>query len=127
MRTVVVLGASAKADRYSHQAVLRFAARGYRVIPVHPSGEAVAGHATTRSLTEVVGPVDIVSVYVNPTIGLTAVADIARLAPRLVVLNPGADGPEMLQAMAAAGLTVQEACTLVLLGLGDPLDLCATR
>ena len=123
MPKAVILGASVNPDRYSHQAVLRFAARGYAVVPVHPSGLAVGGHPTARTLADVPGPVDVVSVYVNPAIGLTEVPAIARLQPRLVLLNPGADGSEVRTALEGAGLRVVEACSLVLLAQGDPLVL----
>jgi hypothetical protein len=47
-------------------------------------------------------------------------ADALRAAkPRLVILNPGADGEPVLSALA--GLRVIEACSLVLLAQGDPL------
>ena len=123
MPVAVVLGASVKPDRYSHQAVLRFAARGYQVVPVHPSGADVGGHPTVRSLAEVPSPVDILSVYLNPTLGLAEVPAIIRLAPRLVILNPGTEDPGLRQTLEAAGLRVAEACTLVLLAQGDPLVL----
>jgi len=121
MPTAIVLGASVNPERYSHQAVLRFAARGYAVVPVHPSGLAVGGHPTAKTLAEVPGPVDVVSLYVNPTIGLAEVPGLVRLQPKLVLLNPGADGPEIRQALEAAGLRVVEACSLVLLAQGDPV------
>lgn len=121
MPSVAVVGASTKPERYSHQAVLRFAARGYTVWPVHPSGQAVAGHSCPRTLAELPGKPDVVTMYVNPDLGLGMVEAIAAAAPRLVILNPGADGPELAAALGARGLRVLEACSLVLLAQGDPL------
>jgi predicted CoA-binding protein len=122
MPTAAVIGASHNPDRYSHQAVLRLAARGYTVWPVHPSGVAVAGHACFRSLAELPGRPDLVTLYVNPSIGQGMAAALVAAAPRLVILNPGADGAELRQALEKGGLRVLEACTLVLLAQGDPLD-----
>ncbi len=127
MPSVAVVGASTKVERYSHQAVLRFAARGYQVWPVHPSGQAVAGHACYRSLAELPGRPDVVTMYVNSEAGLELVEAIVQAGPRLVILNPGADGPALLAALHGRGLTAIEACSLVLLAQGDPLTLAGVQ
>lgn len=127
MASVAVVGASANPERYSHQAVLRFAARGYAVWPVHPSGTPVAGHVCFRSLAELPGSPDVVTMYVNPAIGAAMAEAIAAAAPRLVILNPGADGTEVEEALAQCGLHPLCACSLVLLAQGDPLELAGTR
>lgn len=127
MPSVAVVGASTNPERYSHQAVLRFAVRGYTVWPVHPSGQAVAGHACHRDLAALPGRPDVVTMYVNAQTGLGMVPALAAAAPRLVILNPGADGPELLAALRGHGLHAVEACSLVLLAQGDPLVLAGTR
>ncbi|MEK7415150.1 MAG: CoA-binding protein [Planctomycetota bacterium] len=123
MPSVAVVGASTNTERYSHQAVLRFAAQGYQVWPVHPSGQTVAGHAGIRTLAELPSQPDVVTMYVNPQVGLAMVDAIATAKPRLVILNPGADGDELASALRARGLHTVEACSLVLLARGDPLTL----
>ena len=122
MPTVAVIGASPKPDRYSHQAVLGYLKRGYTVYPVNPAGEAVAGIAAFRTLAEVPGSPDIVTMYVNPTTGLELLAQIVAKQPKALWLNPGADGEPLASAARAKGLTVVEACNLVALSYGDPLD-----
>jgi len=127
MPSVAVVGASTNPQRYSHQAVLRFAARGYTVWPVHPSGLEVAGHACFRSLAGLPGIPDVVTMYVNPAIGAGMAAEVAACRPRLVILNPGADGEPVASALRALGLHVLPACSLVLLAQGDPLRLAGIR
>ncbi len=127
MPSVAVVGASTNPERYSHQAVLRFAARGYTVWPVHPSGLAVAGHPCSRTLADLPGRPDVVTMYVNPQLGAGMAAAIAALQPRLVILNPGADGDPVEAALRTLGVRVLEACSLVLLAQGDPLELAGTR
>ena len=121
MPTVAIVGASTNAERYSHQAVLRFATRGYTVWPVHPSGLAVAGYPCFRDLAALPGRPDVITMYVNATLGATMAPAIRAAGPRLVILNPGADGEPVLSALA--GLHVIEACSLVMLAQGDPLVL----
>ncbi len=122
MPTVAIVGASPKPDRYSHQAVLKFRERGYTVHPVNPAGQEVDGLKAYRTLAEVPGAPDIICMYVNPATGLTMLDEIVAKRPRVLWLNPGADGEPLASAARARGLNVVEACSLVALGYGDPLD-----
>jgi predicted CoA-binding protein len=123
MPTVTIIGASPKPDRISHQAVERYLAAGWTVQPVNPTGDTVAGIQAWKRLEDVPGSPDIICLYVNPQIGVTLVDVIAAKQPKLVWLNPGADGEPVASALRARGLTVVEACTLVVLRQGDPLVL----
>ena len=125
MPSVAVVGASDDPAKYAHQAVLRFAALGYTVWPVHPSGAAVAGKRCYTGLSALPGRPDVVSMYINPRIGAGLAAAIAVAKPQLVILNPGADGEPVLSALRGLGLRVVEACSLVLLAQGDPLTVVA--
>lgn len=127
MASVAIVGASAKADRPSHQAVQRYAAAGWTVWPIHPSGEAVAGLSTRRSLAELPARPDVVSLYVNPQAGLGLVPALVAAQPRYVWLNPGADSPELAAALRTAGLVPVVSCNLVALSLGDPLEIAARQ
>jgi uncharacterized protein len=124
-RSVAVIGASDDPDRPSHQAVLRFAAAGWRVVPIHPRLTAVAGHSCAPDLEHAPGPIDLVALYVRPAIALGLLPQITASGARVLWLNPGADstaadGPALVAAAQAAGLQVVEACALVVLGWGDP-------
>jgi uncharacterized protein len=123
MPTVAIVGASNKPDRPSHQAVERYQQRGYTVWPVHPAKQPVAGLTTYGSLGELPGKPDIISMYVNPKAGVELLDAIVAAAPRILWLNPGADGEPLASAARARGLRVVEACNLVALGRGDPLAL----
>ena len=123
--SVAVVGASTKAERPSHMAVVRYAAAGWTVWPVHPAGFAVAGHQTFRSLAELPGRPTVVTMYVNPVTGAAMLDDIVAAQPDYLWLNPGADGEPIASAARSRGLKVVEACNLVALGRGDPLAVAA--
>jgi len=126
MPTVAVIGASPKPDRYSHQAVLGYLKRGYTVYPVNPAGEAVAGLAAYRTLAEVPGSPDLITMYVNPKTGVELLDQIVAKRPKALWLNPGADGEPIESAARARGVHVVVACNLVALSYGDPLDRIGT-
>ena len=121
-RTVAIVGASMKAERHSHQAVLRYRERGYTVWPVHPVGGIIANCTVFKNLSELPDKPSIISMYVNPTAGLAMLDDMVACTPAVLWLNPGADGEPLASAARARGLRVVEACNLVVLGYGDPLE-----
>ncbi|MBA3939393.1 MAG: CoA-binding protein [Planctomycetes bacterium] len=122
MPSVAIVGASTNAERPSNLAVRRFRARGYTVWPVHPAGHSIDGLPGFRALAGLPGRPDLVCMYVNPETGLGMLDEIVACRPQVLWLNPGADGEPLLSAARARGLRVVEACALVALATGDPLQ-----
>jgi predicted CoA-binding protein len=118
--TVVVLGASARRERFANRAQRRLTEAGHRVVPVNPALDAVEGVPVTplEALPDGSGPVDTITVYLSADRLRPLIPELARIAPRRVLLNPGADDSEMVGALREAGLKVQTDCTLVLLDQG---------
>ncbi len=124
-RTVAIVGASAKPERYAYQALVRYRAAGWTVWPVHPSAQPIEGLTTYAGLDALPGRPAIICMYLNPTAGLAMLDAIVAAKPTLLWLNPGADGEPLASAARARGLSVVEACTLVALAYGNPLDVAA--
>ncbi|MDD5727067.1 MAG: CoA-binding protein [Victivallales bacterium] len=118
-KTVVVLGASPKPERYSNKALAALLEHGCSVVPVNPGGMKIHDLQAEKSLASVNSPVTALTVYVSPQISSPLEADIIRLAPRLVIFNPGTENPELEKNLNAAGLKTLHACTLVLLHTGQ--------
>ena len=116
---VAVLGASNKPERYSHQAVVLLAQKGHAVFPIHPALEEIEGHRVFRRLADVPEPLHTVTIYVGPAHS-TGLADaILAARPARAIFNPGTENPELERQLAAAGIEVVRACTLVLLRTGQ--------
>jgi uncharacterized protein len=116
MKTVVVLGASPKPERYSNMAIQKLAAAGYSAIGVNPASPKIEGHRVVRSLADIFGePVDTLTLYVNPAISEKSALDIQTLNPRRVIFNPGSENGALKVTLEGAGIRCIEACTLVLL------------
>lgn len=119
MAVVVVLGASPKPERYSYQALQMLLEYGYAAIPVHPREEQILGQRCVKTMSAITDPVDTITVYLGMKNSTPLIEAFLALRPRRVILNPGAENPALAEKLRAAGITVVEACTLVLLKTGQ--------
>lgn len=117
--TVAILGASPKPDRYANKAQTRLMEHSYRVLPISPTGKTVLGVDGLKSLREISEPVDTVTLYVSPKNLRPQLEDLLVLKPRRVIFNPGTEDPVIQKTLEQAGIHVVEACTLVLLSIGQ--------
>jgi uncharacterized protein len=118
VQTVAVLGASANPDRYSNMAVRRLREAGHRVIPVNPALERIEGLAVSKSLGDIVDPIDTLTLYVGPQRLAPLTDEILHLNPKRVIFNPGTESLDLASALDRANIPHLEACTLVLLQTG---------
>jgi hypothetical protein len=112
---VAVLGASPKEDRYSYKAVKMLREHGHSPIPVHPAGHDVLGIKGLKSLEEVAGSIDTLTMYIGAQISDGELDRILKLKPRRVIFNPGSENELLAEKLRAAGIEVVFACTLVML------------
>lgn len=116
---VAVLGASANPERYSYKAVKLLMEHGHDVFPVHPSARPIDGIKCYACLDDIVEEIDTITVYLGQANSTPLIDDIIKMNPRRVILNPGAENPELKSECEAAGIEVIEACTLVMLRTGQ--------
>jgi predicted CoA-binding protein len=116
---VVIVGASDKPDRYAHQAQMLLQLHGHEVVPVHPKLAEIAGVPVVADLSGIPGAVDTVTLYVGPAISAGLADKLVGLKPRRVIFNPGTENAELAAKLQAAGISTEQACTLVLLQSGQ--------
>ncbi len=112
---VAVLGASPKEDRFSYKAIKMLREHGHSPIPVHPAGHDVLGIHGLKSLDEISGQVDTLTMYVGPQISDGELDRILKLKPRRVIFNPGSENEGLAEKLRGASIEVVFACTLVML------------
>jgi predicted CoA-binding protein len=117
-RNVAVLGASAKPDRYSNQAVRLLASLDYRPIPVNPDFDTVEELECFPSLAAIGEPLHTITVYLRAERSTPLIDEIVAAGPQRVIMNPGAENDELAAVASGAGIEVVEACTLVMLRTG---------
>jgi len=116
-KTVAIVGASADRSKYGNKSVRAHLTQGWEVYPVNPGGGEIEGLHVYRSLEEIVGSVDRVSLYLPPPIGIEVLPSIARIKPNQFFVNPGAESDVLVEAARNLGLDPILACSIVDLGV----------
>lgn len=115
-KTIAIIGASTDRRKYGNKAVRAFVDGGWTVYPVNPKEAEVEGVKAYASIADVPEPIDRVSMYVPPAVGMTMLDAIAAKEPGEVYFNPGSESDEVLEAASAKGLTPIAACSIVNIG-----------
>ena len=115
-KTIVIVGASDQPDRTSHQLLQRLLRRGdFNIVLVHPRLQEIDGLPVLPSLSDVPEHPDVITLYVGAKASQGMKTEIERLHPGKVIFNPGAENPELLEALGRHGIEGEDACSLVLL------------
>jgi hypothetical protein len=114
--SVAVLGASRDRRKYGNKAVRAYVESGYTVYPVNPKEETIEGLKAYPTLEAIAAPVEFVSLYVPPVIGLKLLPSIAAKKPREVWLNPGSESEELIDSAVDLHLRTIVGCSIVTLG-----------
>jgi predicted CoA-binding protein len=119
MKTVAVLGASNKKERYSRIAQEILIEKGYDVVPISIRGENILGLKSYKSIDDVPQKIDTLTVYVSPKNIVRYVDEIIRSDIRRVIFNPGTESDSIKKQLQESGKLVVEACTIVMLKTGQ--------
>ena len=115
MKSVVVLGATPKPDRYAFKAMKSLQEHGHKAVPVNPAFTEVLGECCHPSIADVAGPIDTVTMYLGAARSTPLIDDIVKAKPRRIIFNPGAENRELAELAVKNNILPMEACTLVLL------------
>ena len=117
MKTVAILGASNDRSKFGNKAVRAFRQQGYTVYPVNLKETQIEGLPAFKSIADVPGRPEMVSVYLAPAVVLKILPDIAARGCDELWLNPGTDSEEIVAEAARLGLNIIRACSIVSVGV----------
>jgi predicted CoA-binding protein len=118
MKNTLVIGASTNPDRYSFKAIQSLRNHGHSVVAFGLRNGSVGD-------TEIVTQwnpnweIDTVTIYINPKLQVALYTAIVALKPRRVIFNPGTENPAFGALLAENSIAFENACTLVLLSIGE--------
>lgn len=117
MKTVVI-GASENPERYSYKAVRSLHKHGKEVVGVGLKAGEIDGIKILDG-KPAISDVDTVTLYVGPANQPAWYDYILSLKPKRIIFNPGTENPEFEKRAKENGIEVVEACTLVMLSIGN--------
>ena len=115
--TIAIIGASGNRSKFGNKAVRAFLKKGYRVFPINPKEETIEGVPVFRSVLDIDEKLDMVSVYLNPGMGMALLEEIAQKGAGELWLNPGAESEELMARARELGLEPIAACSIVGVGM----------
>lgn len=113
-KKTLLLGATAKPDRYAFRAINALTQKGHTVLAIGQNTGEVAG-VKIHTKAVPVKNIDTVTLYLNPNRQRDYYNYIVEAQPKRVIFNPGTENPELYQLLELNNIEVEVACTLVLL------------
>lgn len=117
MKKVLVIGASPQSWRYAYKAVRMLQDYKYEVIALGKTSDRI-GKTFIHTKREPWTDIHTITLYLNPKNSAEMQDYILQLAPKRLIINPGAENSELEEAARKEGIEVMRACTLVMLSTG---------
>ena len=117
-KKTLVLGASENPSRYSYLAVRKLTSHQHPVVAIGRKKGKV-GEVPIETDHLPLEDVDTVTLYLNPRNQQEYYDYILSLQPQRIIFNPGTENEELEQLAKENGIETIEACTLVMLSIGN--------
>ncbi|SOD20564.1 CoA-binding protein [Pedobacter xixiisoli] len=118
MKKTLIIGASPDANRYSYKAAHMLTGRGHEIVNVGIKKGAVAGVEIEKPQA-IYNDIDTITLYIGPPTQPVYFDYIVATKPKRVIFNPGTENIELQRVLDANNIEYTEACTLVLLSIGQ--------
>jgi predicted CoA-binding protein len=117
-KKTVVIGASTNPERYGYKATVALQKHNHEVIPLGIKSGEINGLEILKNKPEITD-VNTVTLYIGPQNQPEWFEYVISLKPKRVIFNPGTENPEFELLLAKNNIEPVEACTLVMLSIGN--------
>jgi uncharacterized protein len=121
-KTVLILGASVKVERYSNKAEKALKKHGFDTVLFGLREGDIEGNSIHTSLESVLNirkDIDTITLYLGSQNQCELLEFVDETKARRVIFNPGTENPIIYKELEDRGVVYEEACTLVLLSLNQ--------
>ena len=117
-KDTVVIGGTSSEEKYGYKATVSLQKHGHKVYPVDLRAGKIGDIEVLTGKPEIQN-VDTVTLYVGPKNQEGWQDYIFSLRPKRIIFNPGTENEVFEKAAQAKGIETIEACTLVMLSVGN--------
>ncbi len=118
MKKTLILGATTNELRYAYKAAEKLNEHNHLIVPVGIKKGNVFGKEIINSKEIQLG-IDTITMYIGPKNQEEWYDYILETQPKRVLFNPGTENLILQHKLQDEGIDFEEACTLVLLNLGE--------
>lgn len=117
-KKTLVIGASENPERYAYKAVKSLLGKGHEVIA---EGLRIGkiDDVNISNEKKFYEEVDTITLYVGPKNQPSWYDYIISLQPKRIIFNPGTENEELINLAKQNNIHTEEACTLVMLSIGN--------
>ncbi len=114
----MILGATPNPTRYAYAAAEMLTQKGHEIVPVGIKNGEVFGENISTDQDQKHEDIDTITLYVGPQNQAGWYDFILKQKPKRLIFNPGTENPELMEMAKKAGVSIEIACTLVMLSVG---------
>lgn len=114
----MIIGATTNSTRYAYKAAEKLTEHGHEIVPIGIKQGVVFGVEIINGQPKIEG-IHTVTLYLGKTNQPEYYDYIISLKPKRVIFNPGTENEAFEALLAANGIEAIEACTLVMLSIGN--------
>ena len=116
-KKVLVVGASENPLRYSNKAILKLNEKNHKIFAFGNRPGKVMGIEIVTEFPNI--EMDTITLYLNSKNQKQYYSNILNSNPKRIIFNPGAENEELSIIARQKGIEVMNACTLVMLSIGN--------
>lgn len=114
LKNWAVVGASQDTSKFGYKVYKKLKNKGYNVYPVNPGLEEIDGEKCYHSIYDITDAIDVISLIVNPKIGIGVIEAANEKGIKNVWCQPGAESKELIEKAKAYGIKIiYNECVLV--------------
>ena len=118
MKKTIIIGATPNADQYAYRAAHMLTAKGHPIVNIGIKQGEVAGVKIEKP-GHIYDDIDTITLYIGPALQAGYEDYILQTKPKRVIFNPGTENYQFEKLLDQHGIEPVEACTLVLLSIGQ--------
>ena len=118
MKKTLVVGASTNPERYSFLAANKLLNHGHEIELLGNKAGELKGHPILTGKPDF-KDIDTITLYLSPKNQTEYYDYLIGLNPKRIIFNPGTENSEFETLAQSKGIETTEACTLVLLSIGE--------